>query len=685
MTYWALAEMVRGRADILEGEERASAAAKLHDAVERYVSDPEERHFVEPRLSHLIGLEERAASDKNDLFAGWRLFFERLALEQPVLMVFEDVQWADPSLLEFVDYLLDWSRNSPLFVVTAGRPDAERPGLTSSKRNATSIYLEPLSRGAMETMLTGLVPGLPEEISEKILERAEGVPLYAVETVRMLLDRGLLVQEGPVYRPAGPIEALEVPETLQSLIAARLDGLTANERRAVQDASVLGKTFTAQALAALSEIPLRDLEPILASLLAKEVLTVQADPRSPERGQYGFLQDLVRTVAYETLAKRDRKAKHLRVAEYLEHAWGNEEEEIVEVVASHYVQAYELAPDADDASKIRDKARSMLVRAAERAASLAAAEEAETYFQRAAGLADSSLERAELLERAGQMAVVQGHPDEASEDFEEASRLFAEAGQSHHAARVEARLAEVDQLRNQLDRGLERMRKAYAVLSGDEPDPDLAMVAAQLGRYLTLTGAADEAQPVLEEALTLAEHLQLWEIYSQALNTKALRLLNLGRLDESSTLQRRALAVALEHGFTAAAMRSYNNLSVALEAGDNFKESMDLSQAALDFSRRAGDRGNELNWLVGSISMQVALGRWDEALARASEATAMEELSSLEWVAAGLVDLGALHVRRGEISEAEKVVESQRRLETSDHVQIRADYLAIRAELLAAT
>jgi len=262
----------------------------------------------------------------------------------------------------------------------------------------------------MQSLLTGLVPGLPPELTEQILARAEGVPLYAVETVRMLLDRGLLVQDGPYYRPVGPIDALDVPETLHGLIAARLDGLRPEERRLVQDASVLGKTFTRAALAALSGLPERDLDPLLASLVAKEVLSVQADPRSPERGQYGFLQDLVRTVAYETLAKRDRKTKHLEVAHYLEQAWGQDEEEIVEVVASHYVEAYRLAPEAEDSRAIRDQARRMLVRAADRAASLAAAEEAESYFRRDAELTDSALERAELVERAGEMAHQMGHP-----------------------------------------------------------------------------------------------------------------------------------------------------------------------------------------------------------------------------------------------------------------------------------
>src|SRR5205814_8091275 len=201
-----------------------------------------------------------------------------------------------------------WSRNHALFVLALTRPDlTEKRPSWGGKRSFSSLYLEPLSPQAMTDLLAGLVPGLPAQLHAQILDRAEGVPLYAVETVRMLLDRGLLEREGDVYRPTGAIEALDVPETLHALIAARLDGLEPEERRLLQDASVLGKTFTKAGLAALSGLSEAELEPLLTSLTRKEFVSVQADPRSPERGQYGFMQDLLKHVAYETLSKRARK------------------------------------------------------------------------------------------------------------------------------------------------------------------------------------------------------------------------------------------------------------------------------------------------------------------------------------------------------------------------------------------
>ena len=303
VAYWALADMVRMRCRIAEDDDQDTARAKLREALEEHLPDESERAFVEPRLAQLLGLAEAETPDRQDLFAAWRLFFERLAEVYPTVLAFEDMQWADASLLDFVEHLLDWSRNHSIYVMTLARPELveRRPTWGAGQRNFTSIYLDPLPEKAMGYLLDGLVPGLPAEARDQILARAEGVPLYAVETVRMLLDRGDLVQDGAVYRPAREIASLDVPETLHALIAARLDGLSPDERRLLQDGAVLGKTFTERGLAALDGNGRADLGPLLAGLVRKEVLSLQTDPRSPEHGQYGFLQDLVRHVAYETL------------------------------------------------------------------------------------------------------------------------------------------------------------------------------------------------------------------------------------------------------------------------------------------------------------------------------------------------------------------------------------------------
>jgi class 3 adenylate cyclase len=406
VAFWALAEMVRMRARISEDEEDASAVRKLREAIDEHVGEPEEREWVEPRLQHLLGLTERSAPDREDLFSAWRLFFERMAERGPVVLLFEDLHWADAGLLEFSEYLLDWSREFPLFVLTLSRPELgeRQPTFGMRLRSATSLTLDPLRAAAMDELLDGLVPGLPEDVRTTIRERADGIPLYAVETVRMLLDRGVVTRDGERYRVSAPLEGLQVPETLHALIAARLDGLVPAERRTLQDAAVLGKTFTSAGLAAVSGTAVETFEPLLVALVRKELLAVQTDPRSPERGQFGFLQALVQRVAYETLARRDRKARHLAAAEYLGAQSGLDPDEIAEVIAAHYLDAHRAEPAADDSAAIKSEALGWLRRAGERAASLAATDDARRAFEEAAGLADEPVERARLLERAGDLA-----------------------------------------------------------------------------------------------------------------------------------------------------------------------------------------------------------------------------------------------------------------------------------------
>jgi class 3 adenylate cyclase/tetratricopeptide (TPR) repeat protein len=686
VTYWALAEMVRRRADIVEGEEPDSARPKLTSALADYIADPEERAWIEPRLAHLLGLEERTAADREDLFSAWRLYFERLSEHQPAILVFEDMQWADASLFDFIEYLLEWSRNHPIFIVTLARPELteRRPTWGAGTRSFTSLFLEPLPRDAREELLEGLVPGLPEELRTLIRERAEGVPLYAVETVRMLLDRGLLTREAGGYRLTGEVEALEVPETLHALLAARLDGLESSERRLLQSAAVLGKTFTRASLCALTGLEDAELEPVLASLVRKEILNLQADPRSPERGQYAFLHALVQKVAYDTLSLKERKASHLAVAAYLELAWGSEEEEIVEVVASHYLAAYRAAPDAADATEIKAKARDRLARAGERAASLVAHEEALRYFEQAADLSDEPLARAGLQERAGEMAELGGQPDEAAARYEDAIGLFEEEGHTHAAARVSARLGFVGWNRGQAAEAVERMERSFQVLAGDEPDEDLASLAAELARVLYFTGDHERAAQRIDLALEIVQSLQLQGLISQALTTKAV-IVQLRRPEEAIALLRHAVTLALESDDAIAALRAYFNLAHEMSDRGRYEDAVELTRDGLDLARRHGSRAWELRMLAQMLYPLSALGSWDEAVARAAEIPAGAHLQFGNVVlAAELAPLTRIHTARGELAEAQTLATLAGGFETSDDRQERTSIAVSRAMLTRA-
>ena len=666
VAYWALAEMIRMRARITEDEPAESALEKLAAVLHEIVPDAEERAFVEPRLQHLLGLTDRVAPDRQDLFSAWRLFFERMAEQHPVILVVEDIQWADAALIEFLEYLLEWSRAFPIFVLTLARPEVSERHETwgAGIRSFTSLQLEPLPDDSIDALLRGLVPGLTENAVARIRERADGIPLYAVETVRTLLDRGLVEESDGEYRVVGDLTHLDVPETLHGLIASRLDGLPEPERRLVQDASVLGKTFSARGLTALSPHA-DDIEGLLASLVRKELLFLDTDPRSPERGQYGFLQALVQRVAYEMLARRDRKSKHLAAAQYLAGQAGIDPEEIAEVIATHYLDAFRSEPGAADAGTIRDQARDWLTRAGERAASLAATDDAQRSFEAAAELADDPLERARLLERAGDRARAANRLEVAEELLRQAERLTREAGAIHDRARVAAALALTVWRVGRLEEAIALAEDAFAVLSAEERDTDVGALAAQLGRLQHFAGNPDEAARWTEIALDIGEDLRLPDVISSTLNTKSLIVRN--HRHESEALLRQALALALENDLVFDALRAYNNLFVLLMSWDREEEAFQLIPDALALARRRGDRFWETQLLSGLVEEGLCRGDWDGALRNGGE-VAQDEIGVDSSMG---ISLARIQLERGEVDDARRTLDAlSDDVETTD-VQLR--------------
>jgi class 3 adenylate cyclase/tetratricopeptide (TPR) repeat protein len=683
VAYWALAEMVRMRAQILEGEAQESAREKLAACLEEHVPDAEERAWVGPRLANLLGLEERSDTDRQDLFAAWRVFFERLADQGPLVMVFEDLQWADEALLAFVEFLLEWSNSQRLFVLALARPELteQHPDFARSIRNAATLALEPLSDAEMTQLLDGYVPGLPDGLKEQVLARAQGVPLYAVETVRMLLDRGLLARDGPVYRPTGEIETLEVPESLHALAAARLDGLPPEERRLVQEACVLGKSFTKQALATLSGSPEAELDPLLAGLVRKEVLSLQADPRAPERGQYGFLQELLRQVAYDTLSRRDRKARHLAAVDALEQSFDGAEQEVPEVIAAHLLAAAEAGPDDPDIREIRLRARVSLVQAGERAAALAAPEEAQRYLDQAAELAvDEPQVRAHLLERAGVLAHQAGATAEGRERIEQAIELHRQHEDAHAAALAGVALADVDVADGRLDEAHTRFQAALSTIEEAGPSPELAATLASLGRIEVLR-ADPEAPATLERALRLAETLGLEEVLVQALISRGLVLGHEGRPVESRLLLEGALARARAAGLYAAEWRALNNLTVLSERWDLLEQSLDLCEQLEVGAGQRGDRENLISARLGPIGVLIDMGRWEEALARAEES---EQRQASRFALSGLVDVAHVHCERGQLEAARAMVDAREWQQTAEQADLSTAYAAVEARVLRA-
>ena len=620
VAFWALAEMVRMRARILEDEPAASAVEKLAAVVEQHVPDRGEREWVEPLLRNLLGLGERLQVERTDLFSAWRLFFERMSETAPVVLVFEDLHWADTALLDFVEHLLEWARARPIFVLALTRPELleRRRDFGTRGRSSTTLVLEPLDADAMNALVDGLVPGLPDEVRAQIRERADGIPLYAVEMVRMLLDRGAITREGDLLRVVAPLDRLDVPETLHALIAARLDALAPEERQVVQHAAVLGQTFGASGVAALGGVDADAVVPVLDRLGRKELLTVDLDPRSPERGQYGFLQALVQRVAYETLARRERGRLHRAAASYLERDAGIEPEEIAEVIAAHHRDAYEADPTGPEAAESRHAACVWLERAGERAALLGAPDDGLRAYDDAAALADEPLERGRLLEEAGKLAYQADRMTDAEERSRTALETFTAAGETHAAARATSSLGLALWQLDRSDEALATLRPAFEALLEEEHDADVGRLAAEIARIEFFAGETERASNHIELAIDIAEEHEDITLLSQALNTKSL-LLPRGRLHERHALLREALRIAEEHELTEPMIRAINNLIVYAHESDRPDEAEALLERGMKIAGARGHR-HYLTWFGAGLVMQYLLaGAWDDAFAVASE------------------------------------------------------------------
>ena len=611
ISFWALAEMVRSRTEIIEGEEPASARAKLIATLSEWVPDEAERHWMEPRLTQLLGLEPGDADERPDresLFAAWRVFFERVAERGVVVLVFEDLQWADDGLLDFIDHILDWSRDRPIFIITLARPELldRRRDWGAGRRNFASLVLEPLGPELMRELLAGLVPGLPESVIERVLERAEGIPLYAVETVRMLLSEGLVTLDGGVYRPTGDLSELSVPASLHALIASRLDGLDAADRSLLQAASIIGKTFSVEALAAVSSTSADEVAGRLRALVRREMLTLEVDPRSPEQGQYGFVQGLIREVAYGTLARRDRRRMHIAAARYFESL---DDEGIAGALAEHYVAAYRAQPDGPEGAAVAAQARVALRAAAERARSLGSFLQSMRYLEQALEVTTDPREEAQLHAAAGEAALNAGLSEppirhmvrslELTRETMDRPALVGAIVRYSIALNFSGRIAESAAL-------LEPAREEYRDLL---ETAEYVGLAAELARAYLLLGRDTDALELIDDTLPTAERLDLtWETI-QLLITRGPALANIGRLREAIVTLVGAVEASTSYGLVDAQLRSRVNLSYVAAAEDP-RLAYRVAREGVELVRHLGIHG----WpyiLSNAAQTAVRIGDWD--------------------------------------------------------------------------
>ncbi len=651
VAFWALAEIVRQRLGILENEVGEVAAAKLAAGIDEFVPDPEEGAYVVSRLGALIGVgvEGAAPLSRDELFAGWRLFFERMAEIEPVVLLVEDAQHADPGMLDFLDHLADWARDSAIFILVFTRPEMmqNRPGWGVG-RNRTVLGLEPLDAASMDALVEALVPGMPLDARTAITQQAQGIPLFAVETIRSLIDRDVVVPHDGVYELAGDIGTLTVPDSLRGLLAARLDALDPGLRSLVADAAVLGAMFAPEALVAVSGRAEADVRAALNELLRREVLDVSADPLSPQRGSYGFTQILLRQVAYETLTRRDRKARHLAVAAYLRSVFPNDGDEVTDVLARHYLDALFAAPDDADTPQVRGEAVAALTRAGERALRAGAPSNAAMNFGTAAELLEQSSDReadigrARLWERASAADALSGNVDRALASAQNASDLYEQLGELRASARSRIVAGRVLYFARRHTEAREILESVVAQLRA-EPDTDTVTAMTDLATISSLA-SEPESDRLSADALILGQQLGVDRgLMATLFNVRGLSMTMRDRFDEAIAHIKYALELLARESDSAQRARALSNLSNLLLTTD--------PHAAADHARQAADLFRRIGYpalLAVAVSnlVQALLwcGDWDEA--EAVIASAADDMGRVREVEQLRVQLAALRGSR---------------------------------------
>jgi class 3 adenylate cyclase/tetratricopeptide (TPR) repeat protein len=595
VSYWALAEMVKAQAGILETDSDEEVGAKLAETVERLLDEDVE--WVLSHLRPLVGQTADSAGSQEEAFAAWRRFFEALAEEHALVLVFEDIQWADDGLLDFIEHLVDWVRDVPMLILCTARLELleRRAAWGGGKLNAANVALAPLSGEETAKLIAALSerPLLEAELQAELLDRAGGNPLYAEQYVRMLAERGTVA---------------ELPESVQGIIAARLDALAPEEKSVVQDAAVMGKVFWLGALGVS--------EQQLHALQQKEF--VQRARRSSVAGEteFSFKHVLVRDVAYGQIPRADRAAKHLRTAEWIE-SLGRPDDH-AEMVAHHYANALELTrASGGSPNGLVTRTRDALRDAGVRAASLNAVAQAERYFTEALELTErDDPERVQLLYKLGAVKHIRSW--EGSEELAEARDGFVAAGDPESAVEAVLRIADNYWSRGQGEEVRAQLDQARSLVAGRPPSRTQAQVLEQAARYAMLGDRNEEAIATGREALRMAEELGLDDIRARVFNNiGAARVAGgdpggIEDLDES-------LELATQLNIADEIVRAWNNrATMKLLLGRLGDAKVDLAEA-YRLAQHFGHRGF-VRWFEGGpmIGWLFSDGQWDEVVERAT-------------------------------------------------------------------
>ena len=615
VTFWALSEIVKAQAGILESDTPEQAEEKLGRAVDRVGADATDAQWLARHLRPLVGVAESAQESPEEGSAAWRRFLEALAEERPLVLVFEDLHWADDALLDFVDQLVERTSGVPMLVIGTARPELlqRRPGWGGGKPNALAISLSPLSEEETARLVQALLerPLADVQMRDALLARAGGIPLFAEQYARILLERG---------------DVQELPETVQGIIAARLDALSDREKRLLQDAAVVGKVFWLGAVEAVNGVTRWQAEELLHALERKEFVKRARGSSVAGESEYSFRHVLIRDVAYGQIPRAARSRKHERAATWIE-SLGRPDDH-AEMLAHHYLQALELAEAAGlDASALSDPARRALRHAGERAAGLYAAEAAVRFYDAALRLwPEDDAGRADLLFR---RAVPTGHHigEGDPERLAEARDALLAAGDTARAAEAEMMMSQTFWGRGRRELADEHRERALALIDGGPPSRSGAWVIGRCAVMASLVGDHERAIQLASQARGVSELLGWDEGLGDALGLLGLERVYLGDRGGVDDLER-GIRLAAASGAVGVLSSAHNALAVAHQVlGD-----LELAyRARLEGAASAERLGSEslMRWFQGVLTdHHYRRGEWEAALRMADDLLAWVEAGS---------------------------------------------------------
>ena len=675
VSFWALGEIVKAQAGILESDGPEEAERKLHHAVVAVVADEHEAPWVEQQLRPLIGAggELGARERSGEVFGAWRRFLEGLADVQPLVVVLEDLHWADEGLLEFVDELAARIRDAPLLVLCTARPELleRQPGWSGGKANALTVSLPPLSDQETAQLVASALerPVLAADVQQALLARADGNPLYAEQFARVFAELGSLDQ---------------LPGTVQGVIAARLDGLPPPEKALLQDAAVLGKVFWVGALESVGEDSRGEAEKLLFSLERKEFVRHGRRSAVAGEGEYAFRHVLLRDVAYSQIPRAARGEKHSRAAAWIE-SLGRPDDH-AEMLAHHYLNALEYAKAAGrEDPMLAERARLALRAAGERALALASYSTAARFYSNALELwpADDP-ERAWLLVRTGQAS--HSATGMGVGLLEQGYEQLRASGDADGAAEVAVDLARRFWLGGDRDAAYSYIDRALELTEDRGQSRARAYALVERAAYHMNASEHSRASRLAREALPLTQELGIYDLQIRALDVLGSSRStsgDVGGLDDS----RRAIGLARErNAFSRLIVAEYNvyfqllffgQIAAAYEALSTFLRDVESYGTA---DQRKGARGAEAHEAV-------LHGRWEEAAERLdvliaeAEAGAAPHYEDPLWRALRASIALARADLAGASRDSEKALERARR--TKDP-QILAPALTVRGMVLLA-